>query len=327
MMNDTLNQRNNLRQLRMMLNMTQKDFLSKFLVDDNGKIIISAATLSNLEIKGGERLDEVISILSEKLLLNPEIFSLEAHEFNEKCSENLDDFICTSDKKNGKVKELLNSLTMYFADEIMEGRLKRGEQITSDRELAKILGVGRSAVREALKVLDVLGMIDIRPGQGTYLANKETNFFSIPLSWSLFLDGGQVRNIITIRSILETKSAELAAQCTDEILLSKLDKVFHQMHTTYHGRDYEQFLDDDIEFHSCVAECSKNQIIYSMLQTIRNFLRRISGTGMMDEEQIYEIYNEHRKIYGSIISHNEAYAVKYMREHVEHASERYAIDT
>ena len=321
-----LNQPNNIRQIRMMLNMTQKDFLRQFLIDDEGKTIISPATLSNLELKGGERLDEVISILSKRFSLSPETFSLEAQKFNEKCSETLENFVCTFEKKNCKVKNILNSLTMYFADEIMEGRLKRGEKIPSDRELAKNLGVGRSTVREALKVLDFLGMIDIRPGQGTYLANSETNFFAIPLSWSLFLDGGQVKSIITIRSILETKSAELAAQCTDEILLSKLDKVFHQMHSTYQIKDYEKFLDDDIEFHSCIAECSKNQIIYSMLQTIRNFLRRISKTGMIDEKQMSDIYTEHRKIYGAIISHNAEYSMKYMLEHVEHASERYVID-
>ena len=168
-------------------------------------------------------------------------------------------------------------------------------------------------------------MIDIRLGQGTYLASRETNFFSIPLSWSLFLGGEQIKNIITVRSVLEVKSAELAADCHDDALLSKLDEVFQQMRGTYECRDYEQFLDNDIEFHSCISECSKNPIIYSMLQTIRNLLRRISGTGMVEQQQIYDIYNEHRKIYGSIISHNQESAAKYMQEHVEHSCRRYVL--
>ncbi|MFR4625502.1 MAG: FadR/GntR family transcriptional regulator [Dorea formicigenerans] len=71
---------------------------------------------------------------------------------------------------------------MYFAEQMFDKSLKKGDKIESDRVLATKLGVGRSAVREALKVLDVLGMIDILLGQGTYISGNEANFFVIPLS-------------------------------------------------------------------------------------------------------------------------------------------------
>ena len=126
---------------------------------------------------------------------------------------------------------MVNRLTMYFADEILEGRLKRGDQIESDRELAKKLNVGRSAVREALKVLDVLGMIDIRLGQGTYITSRETNFFSVPLSWSLFLDGTQVR--ASFRFVERWNSAvQLASQCEDKNKLDKLTDIYYRMQKT-----------------------------------------------------------------------------------------------
>ena len=67
----------------------------------------------------------------------------------------------------------------------MDKELKKGDKIESDRELAKKMNVGRSAIREALKVLDVLGMLDIRPGQGTYISSEEANFsLSLILSYS-----------------------------------------------------------------------------------------------------------------------------------------------
>ena len=159
--------KDNIRQVRRTLKMTQKEFLEYFLMKENGKTAMSVATLSNLESKGGDRLNEVISAVSGRLQLDSMMFSLEPQEFLqnlETClnSHQADEDLFYKSEKKGNISQLVNRLTMYFADEILEGRLKRGDQIESDRELAKKLNVGRSAVREALKVLDVLGMIDIR---------------------------------------------------------------------------------------------------------------------------------------------------------------------
>ena len=64
-------------------------------------------------------------------------------------------------------------------------------------------------------MLEVLGMIDIRPRQGMYISNNENNFFVIPLSWSMFLNGSQVDSIIEVRNVLEVKAAQLAAKQDD----------------------------------------------------------------------------------------------------------------
>ena len=318
--------------------MTQKEFLEYFLMKENGKTAMSVATLSNLESKGGERLNEVISAVSGRLQLDSMMFSLEPQEFLqnlETClnSHQADDDLFYKSEKKGNISQLVNRLTMYFADEILEGRLKRGDQIESDRELAKKLNVGRSAVREALKVLDVLGMIDIRLGQGTYITSRETNFFSVPLSWSLFLDGAQVKSILQVRGALELRAVQLAAQCEDKNKLDKLTDIYYRMQKTFQkSKDsdnlqhaLQETLDADIEFHTCIAECSGNPIILSMLTTIRNFLKRVSGTGMVDAEQLQAVVEEHQKLYGAIISGNVEAATKTMMKHLAASMARYKI--
>ena len=294
--------KDNIRQVRRTLKMTQKEFLEYFLMKENGKTAMSVATLSNLESKGGDRLNEVISAVSGRLQLDSMMFSLEPQEFLqnlETClnSHQADEDLFYKSEKKGNISQLVNRLTMYFADEILEGRLKRGDQIESDRELAKKLNVGRSAVREALKVLDVLGMIDIRLGQGTYITSRETNFFSVPLSWSLFLDGTQVKSILQVRGALELRAVQLASQCEDKNKLDKLTDIYYRMQKTFQeSKDtdnlqhaLQETLNADIEFHTCIAECSGNPIILSMLTTIRNFLKRVSGTGMVDSEQLQAV--------------------------------------
>lgn len=330
--------KDNIRQVRRTLKMTQKEFLEYFLMKENGKTAMSVATLSNLESKGGDRLNEVISAVSGRLQLDSMMFSLEPQEFLqnlETClnSHQADDDLFYKSEKKGNISQLVNRLTMYFADEILEGRLKRGDQIESDRELAKKLNVGRSAVREALKVLDVLGMIDIRLGQGTYITSRETNFFSVPLSWSLFLDGAQVKSILQVRGALELRAVQLAAQCEDKNKLDKLTDIYYRMQKTFQeSKDsdnlqhaLQETLDADIEFHTCIAECSGNPIILSMLTTIRNFLKRVSGTGMVDAEQLQAVVEEHQKLYGAIISGNVEAATEIMMKHLAASMARYKI--
>lgn len=330
--------KDNIRQVRRTLKMTQKEFLEFFLMKENGKTAMSVATLSNLESKGGDRLNEVISAVSGRLQLDSMMFSLEPQEFLqnlETClnSHQADEDLFYKSEKKGNISQLVNRLTMYFADEILEGRLKRGDQIESDRELAKKLNVGRSAVREALKVLDVLGMIDIRLGQGTYITSRETNFFSVPLSWSLFLDGTQVKSILQVRGALELRAVQLAAQCEDKNKLDKLTDIYYRMQKTFQeSKDtdnlqhaLQETLNADIEFHTCIAECSGNPIILSMLTTIRNFLKRVSGTGMVDAEQLQAVVEEHQKLYGAIISGNVDAATETMMKHLAASMARYKI--
>lgn len=330
--------KDNIRQVRRTLKMTQKEFLEYFLMKENGKTAMSVATLSNLESKGGDRLNEVISAVSGRLQLDSMMFSLEPQEFLqnlETClnSHQADEDLFYKSEKKGNISQLVNRLTMYFADEILEGRLKRGDRIESDRELAKKLNVGRSAVREALKVLDVLGMIDIRLGQGTYITSRETNFFSVPLSWSLFLDGTQVKSILQVRGALELRAVQLASQCEDKNKLDKLTDIYYRMQKTFQeSKDtdnlqhaLQETLNADIEFHTCIAECSGNPIILSMLTTIRNFLKRVSGTGMVDSEQLQAVVEEHQKLYGAIISGNVDAATQTMMKHLAASMARYKI--
>ena len=177
----------------------------------------------------------------------------------------------------------------------------------------------------------MLGMIDIRLGQGTYISSRETNFFSIPLSWSLFLDGDQVDSILTVRTILEIKSAELAAQCEDQVKLNRLTDIYNRMEHTFAGYDttdnvqvaLKETLDEDIDFHTCIAECSGNPIIISMLRTIRNFLQRVSGTGMVEPKQISAVLVEHKNLYEAIMSHDPDVAAQAMKNHLNESSLRY----
>lgn len=323
-----INKKENLRLLRNALGLTQKGFIERFLSSEDGKPAMSIATFSNLESKDGVRMNEVILAVSENLGIDSMMFSMPPEEFAERIhmvlpGDAAGDGDGKGRGKKGNINHLVNRLTMYFAEQIFEKRLKKGDKIESDRVLAQKLNVGRSAIREALKVLDVLGMIDIRPGQGTYISNHEASFFIVPLSWSLFLNGGQIDSIIEVRNLLEVKAAYLASECTDKESLDSLYDISHKLHKAYIEKDFKEFLNGDLEFHICIAKCSGNQVIYSMIQTISNLMRHVSGSGMVDEDQLRDIYEEHQKVYGLILAKDAKGASDAMKEHLEKSLGRY----
>lgn len=317
----------NLRILRRHLGLTQKEFINNFLSEEEDKPM-SIATFSNLEVKGGARLNQVILKTANKISVDPMIFAMDSQEFAGQLSsllpneKDIQQIQKQGAKKNG-INHLINQLTMHFAQQVMDGELKKGDKIESDRELAAMLNVGRSAIREAMKVLDVLGMVDIRPGQGTYISSNEADFFIIPLSWSLFLNGSQIENIITVRNLLETKAAELAAHCQDVNCLHELSLISHKTQKALMEGNHNDFLEGDLDFHSCIARCSGNDVIYTMIQTISNLMRNVSGTGMIYEEQVREIYDEHQKIYGSILTHDADASREAMSSHLAKSKKRY----
>lgn len=320
--------KDNIRLLRRHLSLTQKEFIQQYLTPEDGRPSMCVATFSNLESKGGSRLNEVTQTVAEKLQIDPTLFCLTPEKFADRLNSVLPNTKDTADisqpaAKAGNIDRLLYRLTMYFSEQLFDKRLKKGDKVESDRILAEKLGVGRSAIREALKVLDVLGMIDIRPGQGTFISNDEADFFIIPLSWSLFLNGGQIENILMVRNILEKKAAELTAEAGGEDCMEKLHGVSNRIHEAYLSQNFQDFLNCDMEFHLCIASGSGNSVIYSMIQTIGNLMKHISGTGMADQQQLQEIYEEHRLIYGAILSRDAIAAGKFMEEHLQKSMKRY----
>lgn len=312
----------NLRVLRRYLRLTQQQFMERFLSGPSGAPM-SIATYSNLERRGGKRLDAVITKVSRKLNLDPLVFSMDPVAFSEQVGQLVDESPEDTGHGGGDITELVNRLTVFFADKIVTGELRKGSRIPSDRELAQTMGVGRSAVREALKVLSVLGMIDIRPGQGTFISQKESNFFAVPLSWSLFLSKPQVEDILEVRNLIEIGAARLAARSTDESALSQLYARSYEVFNAYDAHDQKRFLEADVAFHTSVASCSGNQIIFSMIETIRNLLKRVSQTGMVTDEQMTEIYGEHKEIFGAIMSKDPDAAGKAMAKHLHNSQDRY----
>jgi GntR family transcriptional repressor for pyruvate dehydrogenase complex len=154
---------------------------------------------------------------------------------------------------------------------LLAGGVAPGQRLPPERELAETFGVGRGVVREALKSLTLLGLIDVRQGDGTYLKGRDTELLSPRIEWGLLLGTPRVLDLVEARRHLEVILAGLAAERCDEAALDELRRLLAVMRdATGHA---DRFVEADVAFHLRVAEAAGNETLHQIMLSIRTLLQ------------------------------------------------------
>lgn len=162
------------------------------------------------------------------------------------------------------------AITRLLVDFLLSGDIAPGQRVPSERSLSETLGAGRSAVREALKSLVLLGVLDARQGDGTYLARTPSDLLPQIIGWGLMLGDRTLSDLIETRSHLEVTLAGLAAERRSDAQLGELLRVIDEM--TDSGDDLDRYISADVEFHTTIAECSANKVLIGMHHSVRSLL-------------------------------------------------------
>lgn len=166
---------------------------------------------------------------------------------------------------------LSDGIVEQVVDLISRDVLKPGDRLPSERELCKRLGVGRSSLREALRSLAVMGIIDGRVGDGTFVSNSNKRYLEKTLQWGLLLDRKRVQDLIETRLMLESHTAFLAAQRVTPENIGAIEETLHGMEASIAQPD--KYLEFDLQFHLTIARSTENSILYSLLSMIRGYLQ------------------------------------------------------
>jgi GntR family transcriptional repressor for pyruvate dehydrogenase complex len=163
-----------------------------------------------------------------------------------------------------------SSAPEMVAEQILEriksGDLTPGEKLPPQRELATLLGVGRSSVREAINALAVMGYLDVAQGRGTYI-KAELPVADVSLTQlNAALKAGSILDLMDVRELLECRSARLAADRAEGNKIEKIRTAIRAM--TQCGRGYESFLEADMRFHLALADAAENQILCELTRLI-----------------------------------------------------------
>ncbi|MFP6746302.1 MAG: FadR/GntR family transcriptional regulator [Alphaproteobacteria bacterium] len=205
---------------------------------------------------------------------------------------------------------------------IAEGTLKPGQRLPSERELCKRFGVGRTSVREALKPLITLGILEGRMGSGTFVA-AEAGQFQKPLQWGLLGDMQNRDDLVETRHMLETNAAHWAASRARPDNLAAIEATLQGM--ADHLGQPKQFQQFDADFHFEIARAAQNKMLYRLINVIRGQIQTWIGERLaLSPERAETLARtslaQHREIFAAIKEKDGAAARAAMDQHIQTAT-------
>ncbi len=174
--------------------------------------------------------------------------------------------------KTIQASRLYEKIVQQIEESILKGELSEGSQLPAERDLAKQFGVSRTAVREAIKALQEMGLVDAFPGRGTFVTNGNPN--SMRRSLDRIIKSGEPGGwayLVEVRKILEPEIAALAAVRATDQDLALMREAFQVMDNA--GCDADAYIEADLDFHLALAEAAANPIVLSLIDSIVGLLR------------------------------------------------------
>lgn len=214
----------------------------------------------------------------------------------------------------------VSAVAKRLLDLFTSGHIAPGTRLPPERELASSLSIGRSAVREALAALEILGIVDVRPGSGTYLRGSVSELLPETLSWGLMLGEPKTRELIELRGTLEITAAEFAAERITDAGIARLRQFVEVMHEAVGDRT--TFIEADLKFHVEIARAAGNEVLLVLLQSVRSLLRMWVERGLQHEDDARTAWQEHLAICEAIAARDPAAARAAMVAHMATAGAR-----
>lgn len=195
---------------------------------------------------------------------------------------------------------------------ISTGVIVPGAKFLPERELAKVFGVNRATLRQALKVLEIMGVLTQRVGDGTYLSASAESILNEPLDFLILLDDLSHHELLETRMIVEPELAARAAQRASTEDLIELRKAITAMETC---RTNQERLDADLAFHERIFRASGNRICHLLFKVIHRSvltsMSRLSARVALDNP-----LKSHKQIYAAIQRHDADEARRRMLDHI-----------
>lgn len=177
-----------------------------------------------------------------------------------------------------KSKKVVNKILIQIIRSMIRGQLKRGERLPSEEKLAADLKVSRSSVREALKVLEALGLVEIYHGKGTYVPTKYRQPVINPLQFLLFLGDGTPEELVAFRFALELGFYRIAQLTVTEQDILQLEQAIQKLEEAYQRGHIS--VEHDLAFHYLILETTRNPFIVQQGKWMLSLFRDSIDTGV-----------------------------------------------
>jgi GntR family transcriptional regulator, transcriptional repressor for pyruvate dehydrogenase complex len=212
---------------------------------------------------------------------------------------------------------LSSEVARALLDAVFSGQITPGTRMPSERQLAESFGVGRFVVREALKSLGLLGLLEVRQGDGTYVRPPDSSLLPRVVEWGLLVGEQRTSDLVETRQHLEPVTARLAAERRSDADLTTIKAHLDGMRD---ATDNDVFVDADVAFHLSIAEATGNRVLSNMLSSIASLLNVWIRNVIEAAESLEPSYLEHVPIYDAIAERDSGAAGEAMRLHMDGAA-------
>jgi GntR family transcriptional repressor for pyruvate dehydrogenase complex len=210
---------------------------------------------------------------------------------------------------------LAASVFEQLISHVVNGDWKPGDRIPPERELCQQLGIARTSLREALKAMELVGMLDSRVGDGTFVCPR-SEFLARPLLWAFTgTDETELRDVMEARVLLERDLAGLAAERGSEDEIAKIGDAVRAMRDSVASGTL--MIEADMRFHLAVAEAAHNGVLQNAVQLLRNLMRHWINLKLLIPNVPTRVLNQHDQIYEAIRRRDAEAARAAMRKHLE----------
>ncbi|PUU95645.1 MAG: Uncharacterized protein CI947_162 [Halanaerobium sp.] len=219
--------------------------------------------------------------------------------------------------KNNKVYE---QIIEQIRELIYEGELKKGDKLPSERQLKKDLGVSRASIREAFSALEMIGLIESRPGEGTFIRDSFDEDIFNPLSLILLLNDNVAEELLELRRVLEIDCVKLAAERATEAEIEELQSYIEDLLSS---SGYEEdSIKADKMFHYTIARASGNKVLLFFMRSISeamDFHIKNTRTKLVSkEETMTDFARQHQQIFKALKEHDPEQAAAEMKNHLDY---------
>lgn len=198
---------------------------------------------------------------------------------------------------------------------IASGEIAPGAKFPPERELAKEFGVNRASLRQALKVMEIMGVLSQRVGDGTYLSATAESILNEPIDFLILLDDLSQHELFETRLMVEP---ELAARAAERATAEDMSALRNAIFSMERSRTAKDRLDADMSFHEAVFRASGNRICHLLFKSIHRTLLT-SMTQLSDRVSMDQPLKFHREIYSAIREGRAQEARQAMMEHINDA--------
>ena len=203
---------------------------------------------------------------------------------------------------------------------IAAGRIKPGDRLPPERELAELFKASRNSVRDAIRVLEQMGLIESRQGDGTYVRSVSAEELAEPLALMLLQSRTQMRELWEVRRVLEPALAEFAAARITDEELDELDAILEQQRRKVEAGFIA--LEEDVAFHNGIAEAARNTVMLRALDTLVDLLRQSRERSLQQHDRPAYSLAGHRRIVAALRRHDPEGARSEMLRHLRDIEER-----